>query len=118
MIYQLYAVRIFVNDWYNAITFYRDILDMTVFMIDDRNGWAQFEVGNAYLGIERANEDSQDLVGRFVGLSLAVEDIHESYEKLTEAGIEFTGPPEKQSWGGYLAHFKDTEGNILTLLGG
>ncbi len=31
--------------------------------------------------------------------------------------FEFTMPPTKQPWGGVLAHLKDPDGNVLTLLG-
>jgi hypothetical protein len=31
-------------------------------------------------------------------------------------GVEFTGRPEKQQWGGTLAHLKDLDGNVLTLM--
>ena len=36
---------------------------------------------------------------------------------LTGKGVVFTEPPEKQQWGGTIAHFRDPDGNILTLLG-
>ncbi|MDH3643838.1 MAG: hypothetical protein OES38_17160 [Gammaproteobacteria bacterium] len=32
-------------------------------------------------------------------------------------GVEFVEPPERQPWGGVLAHFKDPEQNIMTLVG-
>ena len=50
------------------------------------------------------------MVGRFVGVS--------AYETLAARGVDFVGPPEKQPWGGVLAHLRDPDGNILTLLGG
>jgi hypothetical protein len=31
--------------------------------------------------------------------------------------VVFDGPPERQIWGGTLAHFRDHAGNVLTLLG-
>ena len=67
------------------------------------------------------NEDdaqAQSFVGRFVGISLQVDDIDVIYQELTEKGVEFEGPPAKQPWGGVLAHFKDPDGNTITLLGG
>jgi hypothetical protein len=30
-------------------------------------------------------------------------------------GVDFVGPPEKQPWGGVLAHLRDPDGDILTL---
>jgi predicted enzyme related to lactoylglutathione lyase len=52
-----------------------------------------------------------------VGCSIEVEDIQATYSKLVAKGVHFTAPPEKQEWGGTLAHFEDTAGNVLTLVG-
>jgi uncharacterized glyoxalase superfamily protein PhnB len=56
------------------------------------------------------------MVGRFVGVTLMVDNIEEQYNRLAGKGVEFTGPPEKQSWGGTLAHLKHLDGNVLTLM--
>ena len=45
-----------------------------------------------------------------------VDDIEEQYKRLVAKGVVFTGRPEKQHWGGTLAHLKDLEGNVLTLM--
>ena len=55
------------------------------------------------------------MVGRFVGVTLMVDNIEEQYNRLVAKGVEFTGRPEKQHWGGTLAHLKDLDGNVLTL---
>ncbi len=47
-------------------------------------------------------------------MSYACEDIDATYQKLSERGVEFDGPPEKQPWGTY-AMFKDSEGNRFVL---
>lgn len=51
------------------------------------------------------------------GLSLQVDDIEGTDARLKDAGVEFTSAPEKQPWGGSLAHFRDPDRNVLTLLG-
>ena len=61
--------------------------------------------------------DGEALVGRFVGVSLRVDDIDATYQSLLAKGVPFAAPPEKQGWGGSLAHFRDPDGNELTLLG-
>ena len=38
-------------------------------------------------------------------------------ESFLPHGMAGDGPPEKQFWGGSLAHFRDPAGNTLTLLG-
>jgi len=50
-------------------------------------------------------------------VSLQVDDVPATYAELRARGVDFVGPPEKQSWGGTLAHFRDPDGNVLTLFG-
>ena len=119
--YKLYAVRVFSLDWEASLAFYRDTIEFPLIFQDSDMGWAQFQLGPAYLGLERcdpASEESHKLVGRFVGTSIEVDDIHSTYARLVQKGVEFTAKPEIQPWGGTLAHFKDPDGNVLTLLGG
>ncbi len=116
---KLYAVRVFVEDWDRACEFYEHILGLPVKFKDASMEWAELDVGGPSLAPERviaeeANERS--MTGRFLAVSLRVDDISATYQTLLERGVEFTAPPEKQSWGGTLAHFKDSEGNILALL--
>lgn len=117
---KLYAIRIFVSNWDSACQFYEKILNLPLKFKDSDLGWAEFDVGGPSLGIERVNENDEEgrsLVGRFMGISLQVENIDSSYTELSTKGVQFIGTPEKQSWGGALAHFKDPSGNILTLVG-
>ena len=118
---KLYALRVFVNDWDRACEFYEHTLGLPIKFKDASMGWAEFDVGGPSLALERVSEDDvegRSLVGRFLGISLQVENIITTHEALQGKGVEFTAEPEKQSWGGTVAHFKDPEGNILTLLGG
>ena len=121
MDYKLSAVRIFVTDWERAISFYSKTLEMAVAHRSDEWGWAQMATGEGQLATERvdpADDEGRALVGRFVGVSLEVPDIFATYKILAERGVDFVGPPEKQLWGGVLAHLRDPDGNVLTLPGG
>ena len=122
MRYRLYAVRIFSFEWEAALAFYRETLGLPLAFVDAELGWAQFEVGeDVFLGLERCDRNDPEagaLVGRFVGISIAVEQIEEVCAELEAVGVEFVGPPEKQPWGGTLAHLRDPDGNVITLLGG
>lgn len=117
---KLYAVRIFVHSWQEACEFYRDKLQLSERFRSDDYGWAEYDLGGPCFGIQRAgdkDEEGGELVGRFVGVSLRVEDIDAAYRDLQARGVKFTAAPEKQPWGGSLAHFADPDNNILTLLG-
>jgi catechol 2,3-dioxygenase-like lactoylglutathione lyase family enzyme len=117
---ELYAVRIFVRHWPETCAFYGTTLGLTERYRNDDIGWAEYDLGGPCLGVELVRPDDNEgnaLVGRFVGVSLRVDDIAEVYESLREKGVRFSSPPEKQAWGGSLAHFQDPDGNTLTLLG-
>lgn len=93
---------------------------MAIAYRSDEMGWAQMAPGEGQLALERvdpADDESRTLVGRFVGVSLQVPDIFAAFETLSARGVNFVGPPEKQPWDGVLAHLRDPDGNILTLLG-
>jgi len=51
-----------------------------------------------------------------VGASLAVPDVEAEYRLLVARGVQFVEPPEKQPWGGTLAHLRDPDGNVITLV--
>jgi catechol 2,3-dioxygenase-like lactoylglutathione lyase family enzyme len=113
-------VKVFVTDLERSLDFYTNKLGMELDFTDKRN-WAQFRSGeDISLGIERCEADHVEhgskIVGRFVGVTFMVDDIASTYERLLGRGVQFTGRPEKQHWGGTLAHFKDLDGNVLTLM--
>ncbi|RDJ22907.1 VOC family protein [Bosea caraganae] len=116
---RLYGQRVFVEDLKSARQFYHEVLGLSIDWEDaDAIG---FDIG-ATLIIEAVGDTDEGdeggtLVGRFVGCSLAVNDIEASYRSLVEKGVTFSGPPERQHWGGVLAYFRDPYGNVLTLLG-
>ena len=114
---RLYGVRVWVTDMVAAKRFYGETLGLRAAW--DMDGAAGYEVGGPVLIVERDDSDGDEdsHAGRFVGCSLAVDDIAAAYRDLSAKGVGFLGPPEKQPWGGTLAHFRDPSGNVLTLLG-
>ena len=120
MQYKLFAVRVFVTDWQRPIRFYTDTMEIPIAYRNDEIGWVQLATSEGQLALERvdpSDSESKELVGRFVGVSLAVPDIFGTHKALTDRGVKFIAPPEKQLWGGVLAHLRDPDGNIITLLG-
>lgn len=116
---RLYGVRIFVDEFEAARAFYAGTLALPVAWEIAERGVLGLWAGEAQLIVETVAAEGEDraLAGRFVGVSLQVEDIHASHRALADKGVGFTGPPEQQFWGGWLAHFRDPAGNTLTLLG-
>ena len=54
--------------------------------------------------------------GRYLGFSLAVDDLMDCYHKLQAQDVAFIGTPETQEWGGIMAHVQDCNGNSFSLV--
>ena len=113
-------VHVFVSDFERSLRFYTETLGLVIDYSDGTN-WAQFVTGpDVSLAIEKCAPDRVEhgskLVGRFVGVTLMVDDIGSQYDRLVSAGVKFSGEPEKQHFGGTLAHLHDPDGNVLTLM--
>ena len=117
---RLAAVRVFVSDLAGAAAFYRDQVGLEPERVAPEEGYALFRLaggGELVLEEDAPDEETADgLAGRFVGVSLAVDDLDAAFDALSEEGVRFVGPPETQPWGGRLAHFHDPDDNILTLV--
>lgn len=117
---RLKTVRIYVGDFAAAFTFYAETLGLPVVTGAADGAYALFDTGAAQLAVERIPPNHPaygDLVGRFAGVSFMVPNLTALHTDLAAKGVEFMAPPQKQSWGGGIAHFRDTAGNILSLVG-
>ena len=115
----LNTARLFVRDINAAKDFYSQLLGLPLQHDGSQLGYCVFKPGAATLVVEAvrldAPEDEQVLVGRFTGLSFQVTNAQESYALLSAKGVEFTGTPELQSWGGVLATLRDPSGNQVQI---
>lgn len=116
----LSTARIFVRDLPQAESFYKGMLGLTLQAGGGSVGYCVFEAGDCQLVVEsvgpEAPPEDQALVGRFTGLSFTVSDVAARYAELVGRGVEFSGAPETQPWGGVLATLLDPAGNALQLV--
>jgi predicted enzyme related to lactoylglutathione lyase len=116
----LAAVRVFVRDLATAKRFYEGSLGLHLTNDSVAEGFCVFSVGSLDLIIETIDHDApteeQALVGRFSGLSFNVADIQAERARLGNLGVRFSGEPEQQLWGGWLATFCDPSDNELQLV--
>ena len=116
----LSAARVFVRNMDAAKQFYAEKLRLDVKDDGSPHGYCVFVGGQTDLVVEvvggAAPQEEQALVGRFTGLSFAVADVHAKHSELSAAGVQFSGHPEKQFWGGILATFSDPSGNELQIV--
>lgn len=115
---KLSAIRLFVHELGAARRFYESTLGLRT--QHAAPGHCTFDLGGVTLVLESvaadAPEDEQALVGRFSGVSFAVADIQIAYRQLRAGGVFFSGAPERQAWGGWLATFEDPAGNQLQIV--
>jgi len=116
----LSTARVFVRDLPAAHAFYGATLGLPVQAGGPDAGFCVFGAGNCQLVVEpvppEAPQDEQVLVGRFTGLSFTVPDIDAKHRELVARGVQFSGTPERQFWGGTLVTLRDPAGNELQLV--
>jgi predicted enzyme related to lactoylglutathione lyase len=77
--------------------------------------WIELAIAGSQTGLVLFTpEGHEDRVGTFFNGSFACDDVEATHRQLSERGVEFRGPPEKQPWGTF-AVFKDPEGNEFVL---
>jgi len=117
---ELNTARVFVKDIDASRQFYSSKLGLPLKADGSQHGYCVFKAGNTELVVEVVADDAPEedrvLVGRFTGLSFTVRDISEKHMQLVALGVQFTGEPEKQFWGGILATFQDPSGNELQVV--
>jgi predicted enzyme related to lactoylglutathione lyase len=97
------------------VDFYQHVLRLPVHSIHD--GFAAFELGGTRISVGRHSElKGPSAEGLRVMVNLGVEDIFAAYRTLSDRGVGFTRPPEREHWGGWIATFQDPDGNLLQLL--
>jgi predicted enzyme related to lactoylglutathione lyase len=77
--------------------------------------WIELAIRNGDTGVVLFTpEGHEDRIGTFFNGSFACDDVEATWRQLSERGVEFKGPPEKQPWGTF-AIFRDLEGNEFVL---
>ena len=110
---KLWYVNLFVSDFERALAFYEGTLGLTPGRKDTAFGYASLATADVLFAIVQADDES--LVGRHTGIGFGVEDLVASHRDLSAKGVEFTMPPQKQPWGGFMSVFRDPDGNTFYL---
>ncbi len=118
MIKRIKFLGIPVKDQDRALAFYTEKLGfriMTDQQMSDTQRWIELSIPGAQTGVVLFTpEGHEDRIGSFVNTSWEVDDVDKTYAELSAKGVEFTGPPKKETWGTFLM-MKDSEGNQIVL---
>ena len=115
MIDSVAGVIIWTDQLERMAAFYRDTLALPVH--SKRPHFVAFELGGVRLSVGIHSEvHGPALEPVRVTVNLGVDDIQAAWHELTARGVEFVRPPEREHWGGWVASFRDPDGNLLQLL--
>jgi len=120
-------IRLLVNDFDKVFTFYNDTLGLECtwgkmgenfasFNIGLESGLAIFKAELMGMAIDNFNTKNNGGFQDRSVIVIEVENVSDTYEKLKKKGITFlTEPKDMPAWGIRVAHFRDTEGNLLEI---
>ena len=101
-----------VDDMDRAVSFYTETLNLTAKSTDKQ--WSAIDAGNLTIGLNAREGTSAHADGGAVITFTPEGGIDAEVDRLTEAGVSFTGGISDHPWG-RIAPFKDSEGNDLQL---
>lgn len=113
---KLGQVAINVENVERAVTFYKDVINLS--LLFEMDGLAFFQCGDTRLLLSRAEKEEFNHPSSV--LYFQVEDLNSEVLRMKEAGATFIDEPhmvakveDTETW---MAFFKDTEGNTLALM--
>ena len=102
-----------VADMQRAIEFYRDTMELSV--ISQETEWSEIDANGVRIGLNGREQVRSDGGGAVITFQ-PDGSIDDEFERLRQAGVNFTGDISDHEWG-RVAPFKDSEGNDLQLYG-
>lgn len=115
---KLAYVNVYVTDLARSVAFFEEILGLGLQHRDAGFGYASFDAGPVRMGIAQVDPDDaaqRTLVGRQTGLGFGVADLRAAHAELEAKGVAFAMEPARQPWGGFMALFRDPDGNSFYL---
>ncbi len=118
MITHIKFIGIPVRDQDRALEFYTEKLGFELATdqpFDDKQRWIELRIAHSQTRVVLFTpEGHENRIGTFFNGSIACDDVEATYRQLSQRGVEFRGPPQKQPWGTF-AMFKDPDGNQFVL---
>ena len=118
MITHVKFVSIPTRDQDRALEFWTGQVGFTLFTdqpFSDSQRWIELAVGDSDTHfVLFTPEGQEDRIGSFFNGALACDDVEATYRQLSERGVTFDSPPQKQHWG-IFATFRDPDGNRFVL---
>ena len=117
----LQRVSVVVRDQAKALTWYRDVLGLTVIVEDRETHFVELALGAGTAAIsliapqpdwgEPYYADAMARLGTPTGICFETDSVRAFELRLKHAGARITAPPERQPWGEWSLRFADPDGN-------
>ena len=118
MITHVKFVSIPTSDQDRALKFWTEQVGFTLMTdqpFSDKQRWIELKVGSSDTRFVLFTPDGhEDRIGGFFNGALACDDVEATHRQLSERGVKFDSPPQKQPWGTF-ATFRDPDGNQFVL---
>ena len=118
MITHVKFVSIPTGDQDRAVKFWTEQVGFTLVTdqpFSDTQRWIELALADSATRFVLFTPDGQeDRIGSFFNGALACDDVEATHRQLSQRGVPFDGPPQKQPWGTF-ATFRDPDGNQFVL---
>jgi len=121
---RLNNIRLLVSDFKKSFEFYNDIFGLNCTWGDETSNFASFDIGiSSGLAIFKS-ELMADVIGKSknttktidkFAIIVEVESVDNTFSKLKERIHFITKPKDMDAWGIRVAHFRDTEDNLIEI---
>lgn len=96
-----------VSDLERSRRFYVDVVGLELLI--EHPGYLRLGGGGGFhMGLEE--RDASQVGAEGIEIVIEVDDVHETYGRMADAGVDFLAPPEAQAWGATHAWFTDPDG--------
>lgn len=122
---QLVSVRLLVDNFPAEVTFWRDVMQLSMSFSDEAMGYAYFDTGATGLELFSRDEMAASLgeappaappPGRQTVVTFKVDDVDAAYAGFVERGAKsVAGPTDRPAWRVRAAHLSDPEGHLIEI---
>lgn len=118
MAVRLISATVYAKDRSATLNFYQQALGLHIEA--ERPDWDYVELkgfgGATLIPLQASLPYSPETKPGDVMLTFLVDNIEQTFARLTAAGAKVVQPPEQEGWGGVVAHVRDLDGRLITLV--
>lgn len=112
MAVNLSYITLFVGDFTECVSFYRNGLGLKV--AHESPSFVQFRTGGTVLALHAATDSSRHTRG--LNLHFDVPDLADAVTTLRARGVRFDGEPKDEPWGAKVARTTDPAGTVVEIV--